>query len=486
MFMRRTTLCGSIFVLPLLAPSQASASAREADAREREASRPNIVFILADDMGYADASCYGRRDFRTPAIDRLAERGVRLTQAYANSPVCTAARVALITGRYPARLRIGLEEPLAGTNRDVGLPPEHPTLPSLLKKSGYRTMLIGKWHLGWLPTFGPLQSGYERFFGFRGGAVDYFSHRFGQNHDLWEDDARVEREGYLTTLLGRRAVEAINDYAKAGERFFLSLHFSAPHWPWEAPKDEAESKRLEAAGGGLLHLDGGSQATYRAMMEAMDNEIARVMAALEANGIAENTIVVFTSDHGGERFSDTWPFTGRKTELLEGGLRVPAIVCWAGRIPPGRVCEQVSAGMDWMPTLLAAAGVSPDPGYPPDGVDILPQLTGRAAPVERSLFWRYKANAQRAARVGDFKFLKILGNTFLFDVTDDTLERANLKQRRPELYREIEDAWFDWNATMLPEIAESHLHSLDETMLADHFGVKKPSRVPEPPVKTGP
>src|SRR5215831_5785130 len=172
---------------------------------------PNIVFIMADDLGYADVSCYGRRDFVTPNIDRIATRGVRFLQGYVNSAVCSATRLALITGRYQYRLRLGLEEPLAG-NVAVGLPPEHPTLPSLLKKAGYGTSLIGKWHLGFLPKFGPLKSGYDHFYGFRGGAVDYFSHANGAREDFWDDDVPLHRAGYLTDLLGSRAVEVINGY----------------------------------------------------------------------------------------------------------------------------------------------------------------------------------------------------------------------------------------------------------------------------------
>src|SRR5436190_11277252 len=184
--------------------------------------RPNIVFILADDMGFADVSCYGRPDLHTPNVDRLAANGVRLLQAYANSAVCTATRVGLITGRYQYRLRIGLEEPLTNTGA-VGLPPEHPTLPSLLKRAGYGTTLVGKWHLGYLPKFGPLQSGYDHFFGFRSGAVDYYSHAAGDRQpDLWDGDMPVQQSGYLTNLLGDRAVAAINGYAKARQPFFLS------------------------------------------------------------------------------------------------------------------------------------------------------------------------------------------------------------------------------------------------------------------------
>jgi arylsulfatase A-like enzyme len=443
---------------------------------------PNIVFILADDLGYADVSCYGRPDLSTPSIDRIAARGLRFLQAYANSAVCSATRTALITGRYQYRLRLGLEEPLAG-NPDVGLPPEHPTLLSLLKRVGYSSTLVGKWHLGVLPKFGPLKSGYDHFYGFRGGAVDYFSHATGgDKEDLWDDDVLIHQVGYLTDLLGSRAVDVVNRYAKSGQPFMVSLHFSAPHWPWEAPGDEAESERLRQPGsGGITDFDGGSQKTYQRMIEEMDRQIGRVLQALDANGLTENTIIIFTSDNGGERFADTWPFTGKKTELLEGGLRIPALISWPARIPQGRTTDQISISMDWMPTLLAAAGTEPDPSYPVDGINLLPTLTQNAAPIPRKLFWRYKANAQRAARDGDYKFLKILDNTFLFNVVEDPLERANLKDRQRDVYHRIVREWYDWNAAMLPEIKESYTHSFDGQQLADHFGARKSDQMPDIP-----
>lgn len=430
---------------------------------------PNIVFIMADDLGYADLSCYGHRDIRTPHTDRIGTEGARLLQAYANSAVCSATRTALMTGRYQYRLACGLEEPIP-LRRDVGIPPDHPTLPSLFKNLGYATALVGKWHLGRLPNFGPLQSGYDHFYGFRGGAVDYYTHR-GTNdtEDLWDGDVRIQETGYMTHLLGNRAVETIGRFAEKGTPFLLSLHFSAPHWPWEAPGDEAESQYV--AGSTLRHFDGGTLATYQRMVEAMDTEIGRVLHALDAHGLAENTIVVFTSDNGGERFSDTWPFSGKKTELLEGGLRVPALIRWPARIPGGQTCQQVAATMDWLPTFLAAAGASGDPAFPSDGIDLLPMLTG-AAPGPRKLFWRYKANAQRAARVGDFKFLKIRDNTFLFNVVDDPLERANLKDRRRDVYDRIMAAWMAWNRAMLPQIDESFTETYTAAQLADHFGVE--------------
>ncbi len=411
-------------------------------------SRPNILFILADDLGYADVSCYGRRDVTTPNIDRIAAEGVRFTQAYANSAVCTAARVALITGRYQYRLAVGLEEPLSTrVPRKIGLPADHPTLPSLLKKAGYQSALIGKWHLGRLPDFGPLQSGYDYFYGFRSGAVDYFTHKSGppetDTNDLWEDDVKIHQTGYLTDLLGSRAVDMVETYAGTGQPFLISLHFSAPHWPWEAPGDEAESQRLR----NLFHYDGGTQRTYQRMIQ-------------------------LTSDNRGERYSDTWPFTGRKTELLEGGLRIPAVIRWPGRIPCGAVSEQVTIGMDWFPTLLAAAGIAPDPEFPSDGIDLLPALTGAAAPVPRKLFWRYKHNDQQAARDGDWKYLKILDNCFLFDVVQDPMERANLKERERDGYQRLVAEWNEGNARMLPLDRQSFTGGFTGAELADHFGVR--------------
>jgi arylsulfatase A-like enzyme len=389
-------------------------------------------------------------------------------QAYANSAVCSATRTALITGRYQYRLRVGLEEPVRDAP-GIGLPPEHPTLPSLLKKVGYQTALIGKWHLGPLPAFGPLQSGYEHFYGFRGGGVDYYSHvNTVHKPDFWEDDVPIEKQGYMTDLLGDRAVALIDRFAQRKAPFLLSLHFSAPHWPWEPPGDDSESKRLAAKN--IMDHDGGTLRVYKQMVERMDYQVGRVLAALDAHGLRDDTIVIFTSDNGGERFSDTWPFTGKKSELLEGGVRIPAMVRWPKRVAPGRTHDQVMISMDWLPTLLAAAGTSPDPKYPTDGMSVIPALTQNAAPAPRKLFWRYKANAQRAASDGDFKILKIKENTFLFNVVDDPLERANLRDRQRDVYDRMVREWNEWNAAMLAEVKESATYNWSGADVADHFG----------------
>ena len=467
---RRTLLAGAgSLALPYLDRPAAAAAGK----------RPNIVFILADDLGYADVSCYGRREYRTPNIDRLAAEGLRFTQAYANSAVCSATRTALITGRYQDRLAIGLEEPLAA---DVaGLPPSHPTLPSILRAAGYRTMLIGKWHLGFLPDYGPLKSGYDHFYGIRGGAADYFHHE----STLWSEDTRSHDPGYLTDLFGDHAVQAVESFAAQPDPFLISLHFNAPHWPWEGPGGKAESDRLAALGTPppLEDFDGGDLKTYGEMVTRMDLQIGRVIDALDKAGIGDDTIVVFTSDNGGERFSDTWPFTGKKTELLEGGLRIPAILRWRETVQPGLVSDQVMISMDWLPTLTAAADAGPDPAFPSDGLNLLPGLVGEAAPSPRALYWRYHNKDQEAARDGDWKYLKIMGNSFLFDVASDPLERANLKHRHPEIFDRLVKQWQAWNAAMLPYTGRTYSHAFAAEDMADHYGAPPTIQGDETPPK---
>lgn len=435
--------------------------------------RPNILFILADDLGYADISCYGRRDYQTPNIDALAAHGMRFTSAYANSAVCTATRVGLATGRYQYRLPIGLEEPL--TDRKVGLPPSHPTIASLLRQAGYSTSLIGKWHMGQLPDYGPLQSGYDSFWGIRGGGVDYFTHKFANQGDLWDGNTPIDKAGYLTDLLADQAIATMKQASKSTKPWFMSLHFTAPHWPWEGINDQKESQRLDAMKNpaAMMSWDSGTLETYAALVTRLDYQIGRIVKAVRSLGIGDDTVIVFTSDNGGERFSDTWPFSGKKGELLEGGLRVPAIVVWPGRTRPGSECSNPIISMDWLPTFVAAAGASPDPAYPSDGIDIRAALAGHSMPP-RDLYWRYKFQTQQAMRRENWKYLEIGANAFLFDVVKDPLERANLKDRQPEVFKELHTAWQDWNAQMLPLDPLSATHAFTGDVMADHPGVKPP------------
>ncbi|MDP3166498.1 MAG: sulfatase-like hydrolase/transferase, partial [Hydrogenophaga sp.] len=287
--------------------------------------RPNIIYIVCDDLGYADLGCYGGReaDFGpvSPHIDRLAAGGVKFTQGYANSPVCSPTRFALITMRYQYRLRGAMEEPINSRSKGsttLGLPPEVPTLPSLLKKAGYHTALIGKWHLGYPPSFGPLRSGYDAFFGIMAGGVDYFTHCSSSGeHDLYIDEDEHHEVGYLTDVLSQRAVDHIHQRAadaKAGKPFMLSLHYTAPHWPWETRDDAHVAPEVAK---NLFHLHGGDVQSYRRMIHHMDEGIGWITAALREEGLLENTLIVFTSDNGGERFSDNWPLVGGKMDLTE-------------------------------------------------------------------------------------------------------------------------------------------------------------------------
>lgn len=411
--------------------------------------RPNIVFIMADDLGWGDLSCYGNTDFPTPHLDRLAAQGVRFTDAYANSCVCSPTRVALITGRYQYRLRAGLDEPIKERPGEaLGLPPSHPTLASLLKRSGYSTCLVGKWHLGALPRYGPLKSGYDQFFGVASGGADYFTHKNrGGRPDLYEGEALIEQAGYLTDLLTDRAVNYVRSAARAPRPFLLSLHYTAPHWPWEGPADAARATELKD----LFDYGGGSLTTYGEMVRAMDDGVGRVLAALDQTGVADDTIVVFTSDNGGERFSRMWPLVGEKGDLLEGGIRVPAIVRYPARFPRGAVSPQVAITMDWTATLLAMAGAGTDPDFPLDGQDLGPIIQGTAPPIARRLFWRFVGQRQAAVRDDDWKYLRVGQHEYLFDLKRDPRERANLAKAHPARLEELRQAFAGWDAAMLPD-----------------------------------
>lgn len=466
---RREALAGAVGAVAV-----ASAGAGAMPARAHDPARkPNVLFIMADDMGYADLSCYGRREYDTPVLDSLAAQGMQFMHGYANSAVCSSTRAGLITGRYQYRIRVGMEEPISSPG--LGLDPAHPTLPSLLRQQGYHTGLIGKWHLGSLPNFGPLQSGYDEFWGNRGGGVDYFTHKIAGRADLWDGDVEVEAIGYYTNLLGDRALEFLTGRASEPDKpWLLSLHFTAPHWPWEGNDalGQSESARLDVLPAGsdlnISHFDGGTMDTYAAMVTNLDANIGRVLSKLAELGMDQDTVVVFTSDNGGERFADTWPFSGRKTQLLEGGIRVPLIVRWPGLTAPGSTSDVPVMSMDFLPTFVAAAGGAPDPALPPDGVDIRPALFG-ATLAERPMFWRYWDREQRALRRGQYKYLKINENEFLFDIVADPMERANLKGRMPDLFAALRAEWEAIDSQMLQDPA-ARSYGFSPAQLADHFG----------------
>ena len=410
----------------------------------RARSRPNLLFIMSDDLGYADLSVTGRTDYRTPILDALAREGVMLSQYYAAAPVCTPTRVALNTGRYPARVRVGLFEPL--TTSPDGLLPTPKTLARLIKDQGYETGLIGKWHLGIPSEFHPLRHGYDEFYGFLGAAADYSSHLDTEmlEPEFLDGDTPVKVEGYLTDLFTERAVRFIKKERSAP--FFLNLEYNAPHWPWQAPGDPPYPDSLRWA-------KGGSPATYAAMIQRLDEGIGQVLTALKESGKERDTLVVFCSDNGGERFSQMGPFSHGKMSLYEGGLRVPAFARWPGVIPPNTTTDQVSITMDWTATLLARAGATAERSAPLDGIDLLPVLTGSGRSQPRDLYWRvFQRNKSKAMRSGDWKYLATTDDKFLFDLQRDPGEKTDLKAQHPDVLTRLEQKYAEWERSVLPPI----------------------------------
>ncbi|MGP2440842.1 sulfatase family protein [Streptomyces sp. JW3] len=431
-------------------PAERPFQARTAAGRSHR--RPNILFILGDDLGWADLSSYGAPHIRTPNLDRLAAQGVRFTDAYSGSATCSPTRFSLYTGRFPGRTAGGLAEPIG--DRAHGLEPGHPTLASLLKQAGYATALIGKWHCGFLPDYSPTRSGWDEFFGNFGGALEYFS-KLGQlgDYDLYEGDAQYKDLRYYTTVLTERAVEYVS--RDHGTPWLLNLNFTTPHWPW-LTEDDAETgagiaAKIRAGGGvsALLHNDGGSVAKYREMVENLDASVGKVLTALRRAGQEDDTLVVFASDNGGERFSYQWPLSGAKSELLEGGIRVPTVLRWPAAVDARQVSHEPVYSPDWTATLLELAGARADPAYPLDGQSLAGYLLRGEDVPERDLFWRVRGN--RALRRGDWKYYQDAdGKDHLYDLAADAREQADLAADRPELLAGLKAAWEEVNGTLLP------------------------------------
>jgi arylsulfatase A-like enzyme len=435
--------------LSVAAGGVAAAAAFRARAQRRAAERPNVLFILADDLGYGDLSCYGRPDYDTPVLDRLAEQGMKFTSAYAAAPVCTPTRCAFITGRYPQRFEVGLQEPLTLRSPPVGLPAGTPTIATRLRAAGYETALIGKWHLGWRPEYQPRRLGFDEFFGSLSGALDYFTHVAPDSGepalpDLWANEERVTSEAYLTDLFTDRAVDFVSRaHAKP---FYLSLHYTAPHAPWEGPGDGAIADHTDHGPGPMTNA--GSLDVYAAMVRSMDAGIGRVLAALRRARRERGTLVVFTSDNGGERYSFNWPFSFAKGYLFEGGTRVPAIVRWPGVVPAGSVTDQAAITMDWTATILAVAGAAADATVPLDGESLLPVLGGDPERRDRALFWRTRNDA--AARIGRWKYVQQGSADHLYDLGVDLGEKTDLREREPTAFADVKARYAAWAAGMLP------------------------------------
>ena len=390
--------------------------------------RPNVVLVITDDVGYGDIGVYGAPDVRTPNIDALARQGVRLTDFYANAPSCTPTRAGLITGRYQQRYE--LEYPL-GTfgKRDVetGLPVTGRSLPQLLKNAGYATALIGKWHLGWKPEFSPRAHGFDYFFGFKSGYTDYWQHTaggpIGIDADLYENDSLVTVPGYMTDLITERSIRFIE--TNATRPFFLEVAYNAAHWPYQRP-DHPSVARDRARHLGPFDDSTSTRADYVAILERADQGFGRILGALDRLGLARNTIVVFTNDNGGEWLARGTPLFQHKLTVWEGGIRVPAIVRWPGHIRPGTVSRQVGITMDLTASVIAATGAPAPDDTKLEGIDLFAILEGRRPPVERTLFWRVGGRVQQAVRSGKWKLVMDGPRAMLFDLDRDVSEREDV------------------------------------------------------------
>jgi len=417
------------------------------------AAQPNIVFILADDMGYGDLGCYGHPTAKTPVIDRLAREGVRFTQHYANGPECSPTRTAFLTGRYQQRAD-GLECAIGTGNvgryddairlakaRQLGLPAEQAVLPSALKKPGYSTGVFGKWHLGYEPQFNPLEHGWDDFFGYMGGNVHYFNHReLSDLHVLYRGRLPVYEEGYMTHLITDSSLDFIE--RNKDRPFFLFVSHETPHFPFQGPGD---AKKLVDKS----NWTEPDAKTYVAMLEDLDREVGRVLAALKKHQLEKNTLVVFVSDNGGfARAANMGPLSGAKSTTLEGGIRVPLIMRWPGRIKPGTTSDQVSATFDLTRSILNLAGAKV-PAEQLDGFDLVNHITAGRKDFSRTLFWRGKRGERTwsAVRSGDLKYVrKVEGETseWLFDLGSDIAEKNDLGESRPGDLRRLKKLLADW------------------------------------------
>ena len=430
-----------------------------AESYAKDTHKPNVVFILVDDMGYGDLGCYGHPRAKTPVIDRLAKEGVRFTQHYANGPECSPTRTAFLTGRYQQRAG-GLECAIGTGNvgryddairlagqRQLGLPAKQVVLPSALKPAGYVSGVFGKWHLGYEPQFNPVEHGWDDFFGYMGGNVHYFNHReTSELHVLYRGRLPVHAEGYMTHLITDSSINFIERHKD--KPFFLYVSHECPHFPFQGPKDV--KKEVNKTNWMKPDAD-----TYVAMLEDLDSEVGRLLAALDKHKLADNTLVIFVSDNGGfAGAANMGPLNGAKSTTLEGGIRVPLIMRWPGQIRPGTTSHQVCVTFDLTRSILNLAQAKV-PSNRLDGLDIVNHITARKPDFDRTLFWRGKRGERiwSAVREGDLKYVrKVEDQTqeWLFDLSKDLAEKNDLSSARPKQVARMKKLLFNWEKEVKP------------------------------------
>ena len=445
-----TRIAAAVVALPLVvALSQAAAAA---------GSRPNVVVIVADDLGYHDVGVHGCTDCPTPHIDSIAAGGVRCTSGYVSGPYCSPTRAGLLTGRYQTRFGHEFNPgPATAADENFGLPLDQVTLADRLKKLGYSTGMVGKWHLGYLPQFRPQKRGFDEFFGFLGGAHSYIDAKADGANPILRGNEPVDEKEYLTDAFAREA-EAFIEKNKANP-FFLYLAFNAVHTPMQA--DDPRLKKFAS-------IEDKTRRTYAAMMSAMDDGIGRVIAKLQATDLTKNTLIMFISDNGGPTMpgvtingSINKPLRGSKRTTLEGGIRVPFFVKWPGQLAAGKVYEQPVIQIDILPTALAAAGIDLAENDTIEGLDLLPFLRGNeeSAPHE-ALYWRF--GRQMAIRQGDWKLVRYdatvdgmrgqIAGPKLYNLADDVGENNDLMEKEPDKAAALQAKWDEWNESNVPAL----------------------------------
>lgn len=422
---------------------------------QAEETKPNVIVIIGDDMGYADIGIHGCKDIPTPAIDQIAKSGIRFTNGYVSGPYCSPTRAGFLTGKY--QTRFGHEFNPSGNGPNQGLSTEETLLPELMQKAGYRTGLVGKWHLGSQPKFLPTSRGFEEFFGFLGGAHAYIPNGEENQAPIFRGAEKVEEREYLTDAFAREAVSFIDRHKS--EPFFLYLAFNAVHTPMHA--DDARLAKFSS-------IEDPTRRKYAAMMSAMDDAIHQVQQKLEAESLSQNTIVIFFSDNGGPTMKGTTmngssnaPLRGSKRTCLEGGVRVPFFIQWPKKIEAGLVRDNPVIQLDFMPTLLTAIGRSDLIPTSVDGVSLVDQFAKDFSPNEglmnRELFWRF--GNQMAIRKGDWKLVKYdlavdnatgVSPMRLYNLKSDLAESVDLSSKEPEKVKELEALWKTWNQSNVP------------------------------------
>jgi len=431
-------------------------------AKKKSDSRPNIVLIMADDLGYGDLGSYGCPDIQTPSIDNLAQRGVRFTQYYANAPECTPTRTALLTGRYQQRVG-GLECAIGTGNvgryddairlrgkNQLGLPTSETTIAKRLKGVGYSTAITGKWHLGYDAKFNPLDHGFDYFFGSLGGGVDYFHHtEWDGGHFFARNRESIKPEGYMTDLISDESVGYIGRQTKE-KPFFLYVPYTAPHSPYHGPNDSHQQPKNED------DWNVGSRETYAKMVESMDKGIGRILDELKKQGFSDNTLIIFCSDNGGAKYANNGFLSKGKGTCFEGGIRVPCIISWPGRITYGAISHQTAITMDLTASIARIGGIKHVGGKPFDGIDIIKEIEMNRGEFKRTLFWRKRRGERtwRAVRDGNMKYISDQNGAqtteYLFDLSNDPEEKTNLLAHSKTKVWGLKSLLKSWEAEVKP------------------------------------